>query len=111
MSVNFIKLHTFTSQEECTLHSNHCENLKLNFVNRVRTEDIAVIVPYKEHRQMKDTEKGLELRFEGKDGCGEPGNGTHEEKVRELDIYQKGKIVGRQRRLEASCLSNHTKQN
>jgi hypothetical protein len=44
----------------------------LNFVNRVRTEDIAVIVPYKEHRQMKDTEQGLELRFKGKDLCDEP---------------------------------------
>jgi hypothetical protein len=46
-------------------------NMK-NFVNRVRTEDIAVILPCKIHRQMKDTEKGFELRFKGKDLHDEP---------------------------------------
>jgi hypothetical protein len=41
-------------------------------VNRVRTRDIEVVLPRIVHRQIKDTEKGFELRFKGKDLHDEP---------------------------------------
>lgn len=54
MSVNIFQATHLHILGEHPIHSHRSDDLKLNFVNAGRTQDIAVIFPCKEKRQNKD---------------------------------------------------------